>query len=106
MAIGHHGDFHTVFCIMAIGHIDGIGQCRSAKRGPDSTDINDVVGHAKPGAASCGEIQLFFMALAIIKRQQSREVLLCGNAVGQRHRIQSARADHNRFHSFVLVLTG
>ena len=25
IAIGHDGNFHTVFCIMAIGHIDGIG---------------------------------------------------------------------------------
>lgn len=107
IAVRHHGGAHGLFRIMAIGHVDIVGECRTGQMRADGSDIDDMMRHAKARGATGGEIQFLLVALAIIEGDESEKFVFRRDFMGKRNGVQSAGADHDGFHKLgSLVLTG
>ncbi len=91
---------------MPVRHVDIIGQRRAGELAADGSHVDDLMENAEPCCAGCRVIQFFSVSLAVVEGDQPEQFLLDGYSVGKRNAIQSAGADDNGLHIFVLVLSG
>lgn len=98
VAVRHDGRLHRLFGIMAVRHLDIVSQRRARQMRADRAHVDQVERHAEPVGRGPREVQLLGMALAVIEGNQSRELVLGGDLVGERHGVEPARADHIGFH--------
>ncbi len=108
VAVRHHRSLHRLFGIMAIGHVDVIGQRRSGQMPANAGDVDDLVWNAKPVGTGRGEVEFLAMALAVIEGKNADEFVLGRDiTVRERNGVQSAGADDDSSHNNgSLVLTG
>ena len=98
VAVRHDGDAHRVLGVMAVRHIDVVGQRRSGERGTDPAHVHQVMRNAEPLRRRGREVELLAVALAVIEGHQPGELMLIGGDMSERHGIESARADDESFH--------
>ncbi len=102
--VGDNGDPHRFFGIMPVGYIHIISQRGSGQRRTDPAHIDDVMGNIQTFGAERGIVQFLAVTLTVVERHQPRQLAICRHHMSERHRIQSAGADDNRFHFLTLVL--
>ena len=90
VAIGYDRGGHRGLGVMAVGHRHIIGERRAGQHRADAAHVDEVKRHPEPVGRAGGEVELFAMALAIVKGDQPRECLLCRDLVGEGNGIQSA----------------
>ena len=101
--VRHHGDFHGVFGVMTIRHVDIVGQRRSRQRRTHGAQVDDSMGHAQTLRSFGCEFQFFQMALAIVEGNQTGQIPRFRSDMRKRNGIESARADDKCLHDVVLV---
>ena len=98
VAVRHHGGTHGFLRIVAIRNRTAARQRRSCQEASDGGDIHHVVRHHQVRRTTARVLQLFFVALAVVERHQTRECSFGGYFVCKRDGIQSAGTDNDRFH--------
>lgn len=99
IAVGHDRGTHCFLGVMAIRHLDIISQSRACQMCADGSDVDDMVRHRQPLCAERCKLQFLFMALAIIERDECKQLMFRRDFMRKRNRVQSAGADDDCFHS-------